>query len=867
MELLERNSQLASLDAALDAVTRRRSGACILVCGEAGIGKTALVTHFAEERRARFSLLWGGCEALFAPRPLGPLVDMADGLPPALADSIRAARTPHQLFPTILAYLRDCASVTLLVVEDVHWADEATLDFIKYLGRRIQHVATLFILTYRDDELGADHPLRSVLGELSSGSTHRLPLPLLSEQGVEQLAKRTGRSLGDLYRLTDGNPFFVTEALAAAEGELPASVRDAVLARLARLTQPARAVAELASVAPHRVETALVKAALGPTAKSIEDCAAQGVLCADGHWLAFRHELARQSVEQSMSAGRLAALHGAMFRALRDSPEGGVHLSRLVHHAERAGLVDQVISLAPAAARESAMSSAHRESAALYALALKHASLFDPATRAALLEARAHECMLTNLPAQAIRARLEALALRRDMGDRQREGANLGWLARLHLFNNLDPAGYTYAEAAIRVLEQLPPCRELAMAYATISQVLLFTDSLEQVVEWGGRAIALAERLGDHEAMTYALTNVASAELRTRDDSAPWGKLKHALALALEHGLEDHAARAYFSLQTLALVQRQYGDALIYSRQGIAYCEERDLDHYTARLHIRRAFANIALGHWREAHNDLSRLDHALTLTPMERGTTRFVRALLNMRQGSVEPVDWAKELREASKQLAAELWFASTAAINAEAAWLRGDVEVVEATIHAALGPAIKLGAPWRTGQLAVWLKRVGHLPSDFNSPVARPYALELAGNWRAAAIAWFDHGCPYDQALALMGGDEAGLRQALQVLEALGARPAAEIARRRLRGLGARGLRRGPYAGTRADSHGLTRREREVLDLLSQGFSNEAIARQLHRSERTVEHHVSAILAKLGATSRAEAIALRSVSRPSQK
>jgi predicted ATPase len=143
MELLERNSQLASLDAALDAVTRRRSGACILVCGEAGIGKTALVTHFAEARRARFSLLWGGCEALFAPRPLGPLVDMADGLPPALADSIRAGRAPHQLFPTILAHLRGCASVTLLVVEDVHWADEATLDFIKYLGRRIQHVAAV----------------------------------------------------------------------------------------------------------------------------------------------------------------------------------------------------------------------------------------------------------------------------------------------------------------------------------------------------------------------------------------------------------------------------------------------------------------------------------------------------------------------------------------------------------------------------------------------------------------------------------------------------------------------------------------------------------------------------------------------------
>lgn len=230
---------------------------CVLVSGEAGIGKTSVVRCLADAHRSCFELLWGGCEALSTPRPLGPLADLADGLPPAPSAGIHEGRTHNGLVPALLTFLRERKTPLLLVIEDVHWADEATLDLIKYLGRRIQSTLALLILTYRDDELGLDHPLRKVLGELPDGFTHRLSL--LFEAAVGQLARQAGRSPRGLFCATDGNPFFVTEALESNPGETPASVRDAVLARLARLSAPARGVVELVSLAPARVERVLIK--------------------------------------------------------------------------------------------------------------------------------------------------------------------------------------------------------------------------------------------------------------------------------------------------------------------------------------------------------------------------------------------------------------------------------------------------------------------------------------------------------------------------------------------------------------------------------------------------------------------------------
>jgi len=867
VDLLERESQLARLGALLTATERGEGGACVLVSGEAGIGKTSFVRHFTDLHRERCELLWGACEALFTPRPLGPLADIADALPPALAARVHEGHTHNGLFPALLALLRDRKKPVVLVLEDVHWADGATLDLTKYLGRRVHAAPALLILTFRDDELGLEHPLRKVLGELPADSTHRLPLPLLSEHAVEHLAKQAGRSSRGLFRATDGNPFFVTEALESDPGEIPSSVRDAVLARIAGLSTPAREVAEVVSIAPSRVERVLVKTLLGSVATALDECLDRGVLRAEGGWLAFRHELARQSVEQSLPPGRFITRHAEMFRALRGRGEGTAELSRLVHHAERAGLVSEVARLAPVAAAGAAKASAHREAAALYALALQHTDGLEPRQRAELLEARAHSCALTNLLDQAIDARLAALSLRRQLGDSLAEGINLRWLAHLYRFHTGELASLTYARAAVQVLETLPPQRELAFAYTAMTWTSTLGETPAAAVTWGDRAVALAEQLDDAEALAAALNARCSARLRTHDDPVAWAELKGCLALALENKFEEPAARAFMSLMTLALMHRQLQAALDYAQQGIAYCAGRDLDLYTARLYVRRAFAYIELGRWQEAASDLAELDHASTITPLERETSRFLRAVLNLRRGQPDVTAALQQLHDSAPRLPLYSWYARPANACAEAAWLQGDSDAVERVANPALAAAIGLGEPWRLGELAVWLKRAGRLPYGFDHPVAHPHALELAGDWRAAAAEWNRLGCPYEQGLAMLAGDEAALRGALRIFDALGAAPAATIVRQRLHALGARDVQRGPQPRTRTDPHGLTRREREILDLLVQRLSNRAIARKLHRSERTVEHHVSALLGKLGAGSRAEVIGLAQRSAPAPR
>ncbi len=193
-------------------------------------------------------------------------------------------------------------------------------------------------------------------------------------------------------------------------------------------------------------------------------------------------------------------------------------------------------------------------------------------------------------------------------------------------------------------------------------------------------------------------------------------------------------------------------------------------------------------------------------------------------------------------------------AAARAEAAWLKGDREQIRAEVEAAYELALRHPAPWRLGELGLWLWRAGALdrPPEGAAP---PYRLEISGDWQAAAAAWQKLGCPYEQALALAEGDRPAQLQALDILAKLGAAPAAAIVRRDLRAGGLRGIPRGPRIQTRGNPLGLTARQVDILRLLAGDLANKEIAAQLRISPKTVDHHVSAVLAKLGVSTRRQA------------
>jgi DNA-binding CsgD family transcriptional regulator len=856
-ELLERSGDLARLAETLADVRTTRRGRLALVGGEAGIGKTTLLQAFCASLDSVRSLV-GACEALQTPRPLGPLIDIARETGGELATLVDAGAGASDVLAAFLDELGR-RQATLVVLEDLHWADEATLDLVRLLARRIDAVPALVVITYRDDELGRTHPLRLVLGEIPPRAVVRLLLEPFSPEAVESLARRHGVEWAELHGRTRGNPFYVTEALAAGGVALPESVRDAVLARAGRLEGGARDLLDAVAIVPPRAELWLLEAITSGELEHLEECLASGMLRAGRDAVAFRHEIARVAVEGTLLPDRRLALHRRALDALV-ADRHGADLARVAHHAEAAGDTQAVLEFAPAAGERAARVGAHRESAAQFARALRFADGIPAAERAHLLERRSYECYLTNAVGDAIDASRLALAEHRALGDRLRQGDTRRWLSRLTWFAGNNAEAEVEARAAIELLEPLPAGRELAMAYSNMAQLRMLAGDASAACEWGDRAVELAERLGETEVLAHALNNVGSAEVVRGWDSGR-EKLERSLALALEAGLEEHVARAYCNLAVTAIQQRRYaqGDPLV--DLGIDYCQGRDLEAWTLYMTGWAARSSLEQGSWDEAAVGAKRLIGRPEATPPTVVTALAVLGTLRARRG--DPGVWKvlDEAREIVEPIGEIMRIAPVAAARAEARWLAGEPHLVDGETASALALALEKDEPWSVGELLAWRRRAGIVEELPAFALPEPFLVELTGEPEAAVRCWAAVGCPYEAAIAgLESRDEAVLRRSLDELQRLGARATAAHAARILRERGVRDVRTGPRTTTRANPAGLTGRQLEVLALLAEGLRNSQIAERLVVSRKTVDHHVSAILRKLDVSTRTEAAAAAS-------
>jgi DNA-binding CsgD family transcriptional regulator/tetratricopeptide (TPR) repeat protein len=851
--LVERADGLSVLEESLASVRASGEGRLVLVAGEAGVGKTALLRWFCESRSGSVRVLWGVCEPLLTPRPLGPLCDVAEATGGEFEELVMGGARPHEVASALIGELRTRAP-TVLVLEDLHWADEATLDVLRLLARRVVSVSALVLASFRDDELDRARQLRIVLGELG-GRPVRLKVAPLSPAAVTELAGPHGIEGRELCRRTGGNPFFVTEVLEAGGDGIPETVRDAVLARAGRLSDPARRLLQAVAVVPGRVELWLLEALAGQFAEWLEECLASGMLMAVDGGVAFRHELARLAVEESVAPNRGLAVHRAALARLVDPPAGEPDLARLAHHAEAIGDAETVLRWAPRAAALAASAGAHREAAAHYARTLRFADSLTAEVCAELLELRSYECFLTNGFDDAIDALEGAAALRRELGDLRRLGGVLCSLARSLREAGRTPEAELVVREAIGLLEPLGLTRELGRAYGARCQLCMIVADLEGTVAWGAKAIDIAERLGDTETLVHALASVGTAMLHV---GLPDGeeKLERSLRLAQQAGLDGDAGRAFNNLVAAALVSRAYDLAERYVEEGIEYCEDRGLDLWVQLLLANRVKLELDRGRWDNAVDSAHGLlrDPGCGLGPRLEAMVAI--ALVRARRGDPgvwELLDEALALSEPTRE---DYTIGQVIAARAEAAWLQArSADAAQAT-DGALELALKRDDPWAVGELACWRWRAGVRDELPAGAAAEPYALTIAGEWGGAMRVWQEIGCPYEAALALGDADDnEALRQALARLQGLGASAAAAIVARRLRARGARGLPRGPRPRTRENPAGLTGRELEVLALLADGLRNAQIAERLVVSEKTVDHHVSAILRKLDVRTRGEA------------
>jgi DNA-binding CsgD family transcriptional regulator/tetratricopeptide (TPR) repeat protein len=851
MELLERERCIADLAAWLHASAER--GGCIaLVAGEAGVGKTALLQEFSSQQRET-RVLWGACDALFTPRPLAPLHDIARQTQGALFAAVNSEAKRDVIFTATLDELE--REKALIIFEDMHWADEATLDLLKYLGRRIHRTHAMLAVTYRDDEVGPQHPLRFVIGDLPRASTRRMSLAPLSEAAVAHLARRAARPSKDLHSITGGNPLFVTEVLAAASDTVPATVRDAVLARAVRLSPAAREVAELTCVIPGKAEVWLLEQTVRPDEAGIESCLSIGMVLDEDGSLAYRHELVRRALEDSLSSAHKQRLHAKALAALSSHPD--IPAARMAHHADGARNAEEVLRFAPTAAAQAASVGAHREAAAHYQVALRYAQDLSPDERAGLHEHLAYECHLTGQQERAIENQRAALEIWRALGQRRKEGNALRWLSRLSWFAGHGAKINHYDVDAIKILESLPASPELAMAYCEKADQHMEYHEEHAAVEWAQRAITLAEAWEHSEILSHALCTLGTVRLMGGNTDG-WADLDRSLKLALAAGLPERVAGSYANLGAMAISRREYEQASRHLREGLAYCEERDMDSWWLYMLAYRARMRFEQGDWNGAGDDAEAVLQHPRATSISRVPALRILGHLRIRRGDPDARSPLEEARALAGPVPELQRIGTLAAICAEAAWLAGDRQGVLREVQPAYQMVRHRRDPRMKGELAAWLWRLGAL-EEHPSDIAEPYALEMARDWRGAARAWKDLGCPYEHASVLAWyGSEAEQREALTILEQLGAAPAAQALRKQMRAQGVRGVSRGSRTSTRGNPLGLTRREAEILVLISEGLRNSVIAKRLFISTKTVDHHVSAILTKLGVQSRAEAVAM---------
>ena len=854
--LLERTGELSRLHECAAEVVDTHRGRLALVYGEAGIGKTALLRQFRATLPRRFTVLWGACHPLFTPRPLGPLLEPAGELGGEAAALVVGEARPYEVAGALRAGLRGCAP-SVLVLEDLQWSDEATLDVVRLLARGVESAATLVVLSFRDDCLHRTHPLGLVLGELPPHAVAaRIALAGLSRDAVDELAGGTSFEVDELHSRTGGNPFYVTEVLAAGSAAVPATVREAVLARIARLSASACDLLDAVAVVPQRTEVWLLEGMCDGDLEALDECLRSGVLRAEADGVVFRHELARLAVEEAMPPTRAVALHRRALAAL-SANELGADLARVAHHAEAAGDARAVLRYAPAAGEQAATLGAPREAERQYMRALRFAGRLSAEQRAHLQERFSEHAYLGDQRAEAAEALTEAIATYRRAGDLLREGDALRRRARLLSCIGRFPEAVADVREAVRVLERAGPGPELARARCSYASIRI-NDHPAEAAALAEDAVASADEAGDIEVLARSLNILGFARMMLGEKNASV-HLERSVELAIEHDLAIDAGTAFINLSLgLGLVFR-WPEALRVAEIGIEYSREHGLEAWLRCLVGFRGHAELALGRWEAAAETASEL----LSTPNDpivgvRFDALVVLALVRARRGDPDYRAMLDEARTIAVDDGQVELAARTAIARAEAAWLEGRGDTVSAETDEVYAELQRAGFSALAGELAVWRRRAGIREEPPTVPLADHHRHLLSGDGLAAARILRAHGCQYAAALALIdSGDAAAVRNALEELRALGADPVAARAARRLRELGERGIPRGPRARTRANAGSLTPREVDVLLLLAEGVRNAEIAQRLVVSPKTVDHHVSAILRKLNVRTRGEASA----------
>lgn len=789
------------------------------------------------------------CEPLGIPAAFAPLFDLLDELPEDLQKDIRSGSGRPAVYAGMLDLIKNDRVV--LVFEDVHWSDEATLGLVRYLGRRIGATNSSLVVSFRTEELDLNPALRLVVADLGPMAT-RIDLPALTLAGVLEMARDLDVDAQAIYAATMGNPFYVEEVMRHPDLDLPPTVQNAVLANAGQLSDDALEFLYTVALSPEGVSLDVLSD-LGDPDGTYADLAFQRrLLVAAGGQIACRHELVRQSLVQALPPMTKRRLHQRLLGLLEKTATGSPDITRLAFHSIGAEESAKAMIYSLQAAQDAARAGAHRQAAFHYANSLEYADEMDlPTHMQALLDAAVEHNFINafDVATALSRRRLDLV------GSAVEKASARAWVSFFESRRNDLVATRAEAESAMEVLRGEAPCLELAIALSVLAWVDLVEGDWKTAVLLADEGAEEARACGSSGIQVYAATTAGTARWLL-GEATGWTEVEEASTLGIASDAGEFAARAINNLGVLSLLRGRLEDARRSFDQLQEYATNHELDAWYIAAVTTMAWVNVASGRWDDADRDLEVVSGQKTCFQTEIEALQ-VSAVLRLRRGDPGAVEQAEAVFARLSEFNDHDAQVSGCLLALEGAWV-GVLPAQDASERydtLRTSPAIVEDRAGRA-QLAFWAHRLDLEPPP--GEVLGAPGLELSGRVAEAAARWEKRGFLIEAAITRAMIPGADLVAVFAELTSLGAEGVARGLRRELQRRGVKHVPRGERIATKDNPSGLTAREAEVLELIVAGHSNAAIAADLFISEKTASHHVSSVLSKLNVSSRGQASAV---------